>query len=457
MNCEHWFSQWVSRRLGLQISANKAKSLLTLVGQPPSGTSQLRAEAFWNQRLENILKWEKFVSQATNNESSFFREAPFYELFEEILRQHTLDSKSPVTVLSAGCAAGQEIYSCAITAHRVLGPRFAKLVELYGVDVDKAALKKGRQGLYHRWDLRGLSEEQLARYIKPLDKDQYKLNSILTSNVTLRSRNLMDSWPPALCNFFDIVLLRNVVVHFEKSARTAVIESAKELVKPGGILVFAATEIPNVTEGSFIREERNGFFYLRRPTINDKPTKENKKTKKSLPDIAIKLKGKTRYRKKRSQQSIKVAKAEAVAVDISKEMTTAFTKFSLGRFEEAINICSLCLENSKNLSCEEEGTFSLIKGLAWKAEGEQEKALSALQKGSFLLPLSWVGHFHKAELLLQSGQEGEAQEHFIKASRCLSLQQGPLLDKLFLEDFPSRQMLAVCQERIARCTSRGAR
>ena len=456
MNCEQWFSQWVNRRLGLQLSANQAKSLLTLVGEPPSGTSHLRAEAFWNDRVENILKWEKFVSQATNNESSFFREAPFYKLFEDILRQHILASKAPLTVLSAGCAAGQEIYSCAIIAHRILGPHFAKTVELYGVDVDKSALKKGRQGLYHRWDLRGLSDEQLARYIKPVDNDLFELNSIITQNVTLRRRNLMDPWPPALGSFFDIVLLRNVVVHFEKMARDSVIEKAKTLVKPGGILVFAATEIPNINEGHFIREEWNGFFYLRRPKIDESRAKENKK-EKSLPDIAMVLRGKSRYRKKRSIRSAKAPEVKPIEVDILSEMKKAFSKFSLGCFDEAIDICTNCLKSCKSLSCEEEGTFLLIKGLAWKAQGEMEKGLHALQKGSFLLPLSWVGHFHMAELLLLSEKEGEAHEHFIKASRCLSLQQEPLLDKLFLEDFPARQMLFVCQERIARCTSRRAR
>ena len=489
MNCQQWFSQWVANRLGLQLSVNQAKSLLEHLGKPPDGANQSLAELFWNGKVENASEWNELVTQATNNESSFFREAPFYRLFEDILGQRILRKELPLKVLSAGCAAGQEIYSCAIIAHKKLGSLSNEAVELYGVDVDKEALNKGRHGLYHKWDLRGLTDEQKERYIEELGNDEFKLCSQIRDNVTLRCRNLMDPWPTSLHDFFDVVLLRNVVVHFDKIARKTVIDHLKELVKPGGILVFAATEIPNVNEGTFIREEWNGFFYLRKPIEVRKVLTLNAEYDLPATNVANQLRAKPHIRSPKSSASFLTSSRGASVLtsprcetsanlpsrkaalsiftekskklpcemDVEREIRFAFNRYSQGKFEEALEICSACLKLSNCVNSEEEGTFKVIEGLSLRALGQLNEALAAFTKGTFLLPLSWVGHFHKAELLYQLERGKEAQQCFIKASRCLALHQGPLLDALFIEDFPSRQMLAVCQDRIARCASLGAR
>ena len=138
---------------------------------------------------------------------------------------------------------------------------------------------------------------------------------------------------------------------------------------------------------------------------------------------------------------------------MQKSIKKAFDQFAAGEFAVATQLCLQLRREKLRLASEDEGLLWIVEGLCHKALGHTTKAMIAFEHGVMLVPLSWVAHFHWADLLYNKGRMELAKKHYLSASRCLMSVHAPLLDKLFLADFPAKQMVAVCESKVAACSS----
>ena len=86
------------------------------------------------------------------NVTEFFRDGPAWDHLRDEVLPAVLAAKpadEPVRVWSAGCATGQEAYTCAMLLAELLGvDAYRERVKIYGTDIDEDALTYARLAVY---------------------------------------------------------------------------------------------------------------------------------------------------------------------------------------------------------------------------------------------------------------------------------------------------------------------
>ena len=173
------------------------------------------------------------------SETRFFRERPVLErLWREVVPELARRREGPVRIWSAGCAAGQEIYSLAMLQAEAPAP--TGRVELFASDLSERLLERARSGLYSSIEVQqGLSARQLVRHFENRD-DRFQLVRGLRQEVRWRRVNLLEDLRPL--GAFDVVLCRHVLGGLTETAQRRVLEGLAGAVAPDGVLVLGESE-----------------------------------------------------------------------------------------------------------------------------------------------------------------------------------------------------------------------
>ena len=198
----------------------------------------------------------------TINESSFFRDpALFQRLSRDILPELMARraGEKRLRIWSAACAAGQEAYSLAMVLDNLGLAAEGWAVDLVATDISADAIARAERGHYSVFEVqRGLSEGDLSVWFQA-DEGGYTISEHIRRMVTFRRFNLLDSF--GWLDDLDLVLCRNVLIHFDGAARHAVLERIAETMAPEGVLVLGQTESAGLPNGLFV--EMQGGLYAR--------------------------------------------------------------------------------------------------------------------------------------------------------------------------------------------------
>jgi chemotaxis protein methyltransferase CheR len=188
---------------------------------------------------EDRLVWG-VVEAMVSPETGFFRDG---EVLERLWREEVpaIARRRPdgvVRIWSAGCAAGQEIYSLAIMQADEPAP--TGRVELFASDLSERLLTRAQSGIYSSFEVqRGLSARRLVRHFENRG-DRFQLARDLREQVRWRRVNLLDDLSPL--GRFDVVLCRHVLGGLVASAGSRVLQALRALTAPDGLLVLGAGE-----------------------------------------------------------------------------------------------------------------------------------------------------------------------------------------------------------------------
>ncbi|MBZ0215451.1 MAG: protein-glutamate O-methyltransferase CheR [Fimbriimonadaceae bacterium] len=191
-----------------------------------------------NEAVKNDI-----VEAMTTNESFFFRDKTPFAHFTETMMPAFLESRSSQRRLRIWCAAastGQEPYSLAIClkemSHRLAGWR----IEILGTDISGEVLEKAKTGLYSQFEVqRGLPIQMLTTYFTQVG-DMWQVDSAIRAMVQYREFNLLDNM--AALGTFDMIFCRNVLIYFDQSTKSVVLDKLAKQMAPDGYLVLGAAE-----------------------------------------------------------------------------------------------------------------------------------------------------------------------------------------------------------------------
>ena len=186
------------------------------------------------------------VDALSTNKSSFFREPHHFEFIQskvipEFIRAHSFKT---LKAWSAGCSSGEEVYTLAM----VLNEGFEKLprmgYSIYGSDISVQMLKKARQAVYpinYADDIPVYLRKKYILKSKDPSKKLMRVSQQLRSHVLFNRLNFMD---PAYQTpyTFDIVMLRNVIIYFDKPTQNEVIRKVVDKMNKGGYLFLGHSE-----------------------------------------------------------------------------------------------------------------------------------------------------------------------------------------------------------------------
>jgi chemotaxis protein methyltransferase CheR len=184
----------------------------------------------------------RIVDAMTTNETSFFRDRdPFTLLnqvvFPELCRKRT--STHRINVWSAACSSGQEPYSIAMSAldHPLITSDWQ--VQVLATDISDEVLQRAEQGRYSQLEVnRGLPAAMLVRHFERAETD-WKVVPAVRSMVRFKRLNLGDALDLPL---MDVVFLRNVLIYFDASTKTDVLQRVRRVLKPDGFLFLGGSE-----------------------------------------------------------------------------------------------------------------------------------------------------------------------------------------------------------------------
>ena len=177
----------------------------------------------------------------TVNETSFFRDAHQFARLQHQVLPHLLAARARekhLRIWSAACAGGQEVWSLAILLDGMTLPGWT--IDLLATDISGDAIARAEAGHYSQADMmRGLSLEDVARHFRPQESG-FMISERLKRMVRFRKFNLLDSF--GWLDDLDLVLCRNVLMHFDRAARISVLQRLAETLSPDGVLLLGDAE-----------------------------------------------------------------------------------------------------------------------------------------------------------------------------------------------------------------------
>lgn len=197
----------------------------------------------------------------TINESSFFRDPGLFQRLSRDILPALMARRAPekrLRIWSAACAAGQEAYSLAMMLDNLGLIAEGWALDLIATDISAEAIARAERGHYSFFEAqRGLSEGDLAVWFRA-DQGGYAVCEHIRRMVNFRRFNLLDSF--GWLDDLDLVLCRNVLIHFDALTRHSVLERIAETMAPGGVLVLGETESAASLAGLFLEMPGAGVF-----------------------------------------------------------------------------------------------------------------------------------------------------------------------------------------------------
>ena len=180
----------------------------------------------------------------TNNETYFFRElhqltAFSQELLPRIKAQAEARNTNRVSLWSAGCASGEEVYTIAMLID-ASGLFDGWNVRLFGNDISTKALQRARRAVYGTSSFRSM-QPQYTHYFRDVEGGRQVIPRI-RDMCTFGHMNLMNREQATLVGRVDAVFCRNVFIYFDDSSRREVLNTFHERLNAGGYLLLGHSE-----------------------------------------------------------------------------------------------------------------------------------------------------------------------------------------------------------------------
>jgi chemotaxis protein methyltransferase CheR len=200
----------------------------------------------------------RMIDAITTNETRFFREPKHFDyligtlfpLWRKLAGQG-LRSKR-IRVWSAGCSSGEEPYSLAMVLAENFPPSEGWDTRILATDISTRVLAIGQEGVYRITGAADIPRDMLQTFmLKGHSEHEGKMKVVraIREMVEFRRLNLGDDVYPVK-DTFDAIFCRNVLIYFDASSKTRVVDNLVRHLAPQGLLFIGHAEnLHSITEG----------------------------------------------------------------------------------------------------------------------------------------------------------------------------------------------------------------
>jgi two-component system, chemotaxis family, CheB/CheR fusion protein len=174
--------------------------------------------------------------------TNFFRDGEAFAALERRVIPRLFDGKGPedqVRVWAAACATGEEAYSVAMLlceyASTLPSP---PAIQVFGTDLDEAAVAHARRGHYTLNDVADVSPERLREFFVK-EGEGFTVRRELRETLLFVRHNLIKD-PPF--SRLDLVTCRNLLIYFNRAAQRRATDVLYFALKPAGYLFLGTSE-----------------------------------------------------------------------------------------------------------------------------------------------------------------------------------------------------------------------
>lgn len=185
---------------------------------------------------------ERAVDVLTTNETYLFREEYQLRAFQRevlpLLQEREKKSRR-LSVWSAGCSTGEEVYTVAILI-RESGLFDGWDVRVVGNDISRRVLQVARRATYGTASFRAMPE-RYANYFNHTSQGRTVVPEV-REMCHFAHLNLLDHNRFSVVGSVDAIFCRNVLIYFDTHSRRRVIQAFYERLQPGGYLFLGHSE-----------------------------------------------------------------------------------------------------------------------------------------------------------------------------------------------------------------------
>ncbi len=183
------------------------------------------------------------LSALTTNVTRFFREPHhFQHMATDLLPPLIARARSGgrVRLWSAGCSAGHEPYSMAMTLLEAFPDAARHDIRILATDIDPLVVEHARQGVYNAGDVEPIAPGLRAKFMSKGPGGAWKVTPALSEIISFGALNLMDTWP--MPGKFDAIFCRNVAIYFDEPTQTRLFTRFAERLTADGRLYIGHSE-----------------------------------------------------------------------------------------------------------------------------------------------------------------------------------------------------------------------
>ncbi len=268
-----FFAKLIERELGIIYSEANYFQLQNRLEQIAKTQLGCSVEDLYSQAKTGLSKELKthLLDLATNNETSFFRDARIFKSIESLVLNPRLAAgraSLPLNIWSAASSSGQEALSIAMMIHEWNEKSPQKTpFKIVGTDISSRILERARGARYSDLEVnRGLVENLKLKYFTADPEGGWRAKPILRDQIDYRSLNLKEIFHFA--HSFDIVFCRNVLIYQAVEAKREILKRVTETLSVGGVLVLGAGESVYGLSDQYDQIESDGsIIYRKRESV----------------------------------------------------------------------------------------------------------------------------------------------------------------------------------------------
>lgn len=188
------------------------------------------------------------INAVTTNKTDFFREPEHFEIIEKLLLPELISrrERNPlIKVWSAASSTGAEAYTTAMVLADQAAQRRDFRFAVLGTDISTDVLEQGRTGVYPAELIAPVPPGMQSRYLmfarRQGNRPEVRIVPELRRLVQFQRLNLMAE-NYGIDRDVDIILLRNVLIYFDKVDQAKVITRLVGHLRPGGYLLLGHSE-----------------------------------------------------------------------------------------------------------------------------------------------------------------------------------------------------------------------
>ena len=343
------------------------------------------------------------ASHLTVGETYFFRDKKAFDVlasrvFPELI--HARRGCEPrLRLWSAACCSGEEAYSLAMMVHQLLPDLSDWHVTILATDINPRFLQKAVTGSYGEWSFRDAPTGLKERYFNRTEDGRYAIRPEIKKLVTFEHLNLVEDVFPSLAtdtNAMDVIFCRNVLMYFTPAQTSKVIGNLHRALMVGGWLAVSPSEACQALFAQFVTLNAPGVILYQK---GDAGSRANSTPwvpaalPLSTPEVPFALPPET-------PPPVATPPVFAVAASLYEE----------GCYGEAADTLLAWFDEHQP----DTQAFSLIaRSLA--NQGKLRDALTWCDRWIAADKLDAAGHYLRAVVLLEHGQQDDARESLQRA------------------------------------------
>lgn len=255
------FCGGIKELLGIDLSTYKRKQMERRARGMATRSHAETLTEYLQMLKEDPALLDRFMERMTITVSQLWRNTDIFEAIEEQLLPELDETAAgrKLKLWSAGCSYGAEPYTLASICLEMAGA-LSQVPQIKGTDINPRMIEQAKRGHFTDEDARDAPPRLLPKYFDRPPSGGWTAKPELKALVQFKVEDLFASKKETV----DLILFRNVAIHFEREKRDEVHGILAGALRPGGMLVLGSTEM--IVGPADIGLERVRPFVFRKST-----------------------------------------------------------------------------------------------------------------------------------------------------------------------------------------------